>query len=75
MNYFADPDGSTYGSAMQIVALNTAGTEEHDIVFTANASNIKNIGRKMSIQITETSGVEVSEIEELQLLYLPGVST
>jgi len=75
MNYFADPEGSTYGSAMKSINLKTAGTSEHDVPFTANASDVKNIGKKISIKITESGTVAVSDIEEISMLYLPGIET
>jgi len=75
MNYFADPEGSTYGSAIKSIDLKNAGTSEHDIPFTANASDVKNIGKKMSVKATESGSVAVSAIEEISMLYLPGIET
>lgn len=75
MNFFADPDGVTYGSAITTVDLNTAGTDEHEYKFTGNPTDIKNSGRKISYKFTESSSVLVSDIEQIELHYTPGIIT
>lgn len=74
MSYFADADGSTYSTAIGTVALATAGVSEHRIPVTANHSTgMKNTGTKLSFKITESSSLQVSDIEQIELLYYPGV--
>lgn len=74
MSYYADADGSTYSSAIGTVVLNTAGRSEHRIPITANHSTgMKNTGKKLSFKITESATVAVPDIEQIELLYYPGV--
>lgn len=71
MAFFADPDGTTYGSAMQTVDLNTNTDSLYEVKFTGNPSDDKSKGNTMSYKITTTNSIEVPGIEELHLLYMP----
>ena len=71
VNYFADPDGTTYGSAIEIIDLNAASTSLHTVKFTGNPSNDKSKGNTMSLKITTSTSINVPGIEELHLLYMP----
>lgn len=73
MNFFGDVDGSTYGSAIESKDLNGIGTDEHKYRFTNNPSNQKGAGRKVSFKFTNTAAGGMPEIEQLELLYRPGI--
>ena len=73
MNFFGDVDGSTYGSAIESKDLNAIGTDEHKYRFTNNPSDQKGAGRKVSFKITNTAAGGMPEIEQLELLYRPGI--
>jgi hypothetical protein len=73
MNFFADPDGTTYGSAIETIDLNAASTDEHRYEFTGNPSDVKNSGRKISYKLTNTSSNQATEIEQIELIFVPGI--
>ena len=73
MNFFADADGVTYGSAITTIDLNAVTSDENKYTFTGNASDNKNTGRKISFKLTKTSANPMTEIEQLELLYVPGI--
>jgi len=73
MNFFAIPDSTTYGSAITTIDLNTASSDEHKYRFTGNPSAVKNSGRKISFKLTKTSANPMTEIEQLELLFIPGI--
>ena len=73
MNFFADPDGSTYGSSLSTIDLNAASTSEHRYLFTGNPSDVKDTGRKISFKLTNTDSNQPTEIEQIELLFIPGL--
>jgi hypothetical protein len=74
MRYYADADGTTYAAHIGTVDLSTVGKSEHRIPITANHSlGMKNTGTKLSVKITESGSNQVSDIEQIELLYYPGV--
>lgn len=75
MSFSADPDGTTYGSAIETVELSTAGTDEHRYEFTGNPSDVKDTGRKISFKLTNSTGGLMTEIEQVELLFYPGIFT
>ncbi len=73
-SFFADADGSSYSSAIKTIDLNTVGDTELRIPITANSSTgMKNTGKKISLKITESATGLVPDIEQIELLYYPGV--
>lgn len=73
MSYYVDPEGSTYGAAIKSISLLTATDNIHKIKIPGNPSDVKNIGRDLSIKISEASTASVGEIQEMQLLYYPSL--
>lgn len=69
MSYYFDPDGSTYGSALQTIALASQSRDEYDVKITTSLSDIKDRGKRMSVKIENTGAAPFSPIEELVLLY------
>jgi hypothetical protein len=74
MYYYAKADGWNYDDAVKIIDLNTCETSEHRIPITANTSTeMKNTGTKLSFKIEESIRTSVPDIEQIELLYYPGV--
>ena len=71
MNYFADPDGTTYGSAIQTIDINAASSNLHEVKFTSNPNDEKAKGNTISYKITSSTSITVPAIEEIHLLYVP----
>lgn len=73
-SFFADADGASYSSAIKTIDLATAGVREHRIPITANESTgMKATGKALSFKMTESATGLVPDIEQLELLYYPGV--
>lgn len=74
VNFFADPDGTTYGNALTTYDPNADLADSHvALKFTGNPSDIKNSGRKISYKLTESGQTDLPEFEQIELSYHPGV--
>jgi len=74
MVFYAATDGANYGSAIQTIDLSTTDTAEHRVPLTANESTgMKNTGKKVSFRILESAELSMPDIEQIELLYYPGV--
>jgi hypothetical protein len=73
MVVYADPDGVTYGTAIDTVDINVATNTPnlHTVKFTSNPSDDKAKGYTQSIKITTSTSIFVPGIEEIHLLYMP----
>lgn|SRR3990167_5470125 len=69
MSYYFDPDGSTYGSALQTIALASQTKDEYDVRITTSQSDIKDRGKRISFKIENTGAAPFSPIEEMVMLY------
>lgn len=74
-NFFFVPDSVTYGSAVSTIDLNAVTTNDQKVAITGNITSKKNTGRTLSYKITGSGSIDVPEIEQINLLYYPGILT